>query len=562
MGTLETQLAAGDRLHIWLKGVGEAEAEPSVALFCGEAPVATLRTMPSDDFLRAIYQADRDGTFRLVWEDAATVVSLAYAFDPGNVHESGVKLLWTSEQNRAPNRCYRLHFQAPWGWMNDPNGICEIEGFVHLFYQHYPHARPWNTSHCGYAASRDMVTWVHQPIFLLPREELTRDKHKQGGAFSGSGVPMPDGTLRVFYTDREDNRKPEWEWQMTAVSTDVIAAGPSEAVLTERPPIPGYRKDFRDPYVLRGPDGRFKMLIGGNDRQDALILLYETDDATAAHGWRFVDVVYREPLRSGHTAECPCLVPLDGEGEGLWALIYGLVGWREAETGRRNISFAITGTFDGRIFAPIARRELDFGTDCYAFQAFQTKDGPYGIGWAANWTDVFKEQDFVTAMTFARKLVWRSGTLLTPPCPALTRLRTHSTPRELRSSSDPLPLKDGLAELGITFVRSGVPFALNFAHSTIGITLAYDRGTLELLYRPPPSKRPEPRYRLEDVDLTRLHIFVDVGLVEIFVDDGKWCATKRIDSDEPISAVHLETEKALLACADLWDLAPLAAAAG
>jgi len=31
----------------------------------------------------------------------------------------------------------------------------------------------------------------------------------------------------------------------------------------------------------------------------------------------------------------------------------------------------------------------------------------------------------------------------------------------------------------------------------------------------------------------RLRIFIDVGLVEIYVDDGRWRATKRIDSNEP-----------------------------
>ena len=36
--------------------------------------------------------------------------------------------------------------------------------------------------------------------------------------------------------------------------------------------------DFRDPYVFKGPDGRWKMLLGGRDHAAGVILLYETAD--------------------------------------------------------------------------------------------------------------------------------------------------------------------------------------------------------------------------------------------------------------------------------------------
>ena len=73
---------------------------------------------------------------------------------------------------------------------------------------------------------------------------------------------------------------------MTAVSSDAIHAGPSTTMFDRRPPLQGFGRDLRDPYVFKGPDNRWKMLLGGADETAALVLLYETEDADAAHDWR------------------------------------------------------------------------------------------------------------------------------------------------------------------------------------------------------------------------------------------------------------------------------------
>ena len=122
------------------------------------------------------------------------------------------------------------------------------------------------------------------------------------------------------------------------------------------------------------------MLLGGNDAEAALVLLYETEDPEAAAGWRFVGPLHREPLPRSVPAECPCMVPLDGEGTGLHALVFGLIGHRNRVKRRFNPSFALVGRFDGRHFEEIARSEIDFIGDCYAFQGFE-RDGRRRSGW-------------------------------------------------------------------------------------------------------------------------------------------------------------------------------------
>ncbi len=551
--TIDFALNAGETLHIYQKPIGGSPAS-LVTLTTADGAVLELSGPVSDDFTRTEAADLAAGKATLSFDAAATAVSLVYAFNPADVMVKGIRTLFTTESNRPNTARYRLHYAPPFGWMNDPNGLAEAGGLTHLFYQHYPHSHRWNTMHWGHAVSANGIDWTDLPIFLLPRPELLADDEKVGGVFSGSAVNQPDGSLRVYYTDRQDDRLPNWEWQMTALSDDLVTVGASSPVVSETPAVPGFGKNFRDPYVFKGPDGLWKMLLGGGTDTSAVVLLYESEDAAGVTGWRFVGVIHEEPTTQKLPAECPCMVALDGEGAGLHVLILGLLGSRDEVSRRRNVTVAMVGRFDGKSFTPIAREELDYGTDAYAFQGIAGKDGAFGMAWAANWTDVFKERDFPSAMTFPRRLVWKDGQLSTPPIHAVTALRLGEPAVALPSTATPVPLRDGLAEIEIALGAEGEPFELAFAHSTFGLSLGYDGATLELHFKPPGS-RPSPRYFIENIAPKTLRIFVDVGLVEIYIDDGRWCITKRIDSDDPITAVSLKAADGV-ATAILFNLRP------
>ena len=552
--TIDITLNAGETLHVFQKPVGDASAS-LVTLTTADGTALALAGPRSDDFTQSEATGLAAGPARLTFDAATTAVSLVYAFDPASVRQSGIRTLFTTERNRLNRARYRLHLAPPFGWMNDPNGLSEVDGLTHLFYQHYPHSQRWNTMHWGHAVTANGIDWTDLPIFLLPRPELLADDAKVGGVFSGSAVPQPDGGLRVYYTDREDDRLPNWEWQMTALTTDLVTVGPSAPVVDAVPDLPRFGKNFRDPYVFKGPDGLWKMVLGGGTDTAAVVLLYETEDAAGVAGWRFAGVLHEEPTTQKLPAECPCMVALDGEGEGLHVLILGLLGSRDEVSRRRNITVAMVGRFDGKSFAPIARSELDYGTDAYAFQGIAGKDGAFGISWAANWTDVFKDRDFPSAMTFPRRLIWQNGALSTPPIAAVADLRLPDAALALAPTGAAVPLRDGLGEIEIALAAPGTPFSLALAHPVFGLELGYDGATLELHFKPP-GNRPSPRYFIDDVAPKSLRIFVDVGLIEIYVDDGRWCITKRIDSDEAVTAVALTAAPATFASATLRHLRP------
>ncbi len=547
---LRAEVRAGDILHLWQRPV-DAGIPSRVRLRAANGEAHTLSGPPSDDFQMTSHRFAAAGEMALTWNEADTLVSIGYVYAPETVAEEGIRVLRTIPAAAAETARFRLHLAPPFGWMNDPNGMITRDGRTHAFYQHYPSALRWDTMHWGHAVSDNLVDWTHLPVFLHPRPVLLADPSRQGGAFSGSAIARPGGGLRVFHTDREDDRQPSQEWQMTAVSLDGITAGPSTAVIDGRPPLAGFGNDLRDPYVFMGPDGRWKMVLAGNDESAALVLLYETADPEAATGWEFVGVLHREPLPRSVPAECPCVLPLDGEGAGLHVLVFGLIGHQGLVKGRRNPSFAVVGRFDGRNFEEIARRELDFVGDCYAFQGFVHEGRPVGMAWAANWADVRRTEDFTSAMTFIRRLVWQGGTLLMPPVEAVAALRVEALAGSPAALLEGVALPDGLAEA--SFDIAGGPFRLILAHEDGPVTLIHDGEAIELVGEWSVRGR-AVRNRVETGSLSTVQVFVDVGLIEIYADGGRWCGTKRLDSDKPVTAIRLEADARTITRAEVWHL--------
>ena len=537
-------LRAGDVVHLWMRPIDGADVA-SLAITLADQTHRLVIEGPTRNPLPLAWNNPADGEARFAWPER-TEVSLAYAFASASVAKTGIRVLWTSEATRLSGARHLLHFSPPFGWMNDPNGLCEIDGVTHLFYQHNPHGRRWNTMHWGHAISHDGLRWLHQPVALLPRQALVRGHDSQGGAYSGSARRGSADTIQIYYTDRDDNRRPTREWQMVTALEHGWRPEASRVLLDTRPPLPGFGQDWRDPFVFDGPDGRRKMLLGGADAQGSLVLLYETDDREGINGWRFVDVVIREPSRRSVPAECPCIIRLDGADD-VWVMIFGLIGSRDPVTRRRNLTRTYIGRFDGRQFESLLEHELDFGADCYAMQVWRGSDGPRGIAWAANWTDVFADRDFESAMTLPRRLLWRHGQLLTPPIAAVDGLRCG--PPRLLEAAATFALTDGLAEIALE-LSPDATFALEFGQPTHAMTLTYDGDVLELHCAPVGGV---PRYHASCGGMQTLRVFVDVGLIEIFADGGRACCTKRIDSSLPIGTVRL-VGNAGVASAKLWPL--------
>ncbi|MDL2408061.1 glycoside hydrolase family 32 protein [Rhizobium calliandrae] len=523
-------------LHLWqrpLSGDGNRVETSSVCVRASDG-THCLDAGPTHDF--QLHVAALFGPATIEWDESDTEVSLAYVFRRERVATEGITVLFTTARNAPACDRFLCHLKPPFGWMNDPNGMSLQGDRLHLFYQHYPHARRWSAMHWGHAATDNLIDWVHYPIFLSPDKELLADRQMTGGVFSGSAVPMPDGSLRAFYTDREDDRLPNWEWQKTVLSRDWITAGAPQTIIQDRPPEPDAVRDNRDAYVFKGDDGRWKLLLGGADKAGGVIYLYETTAEDAASDWRYVGIFYRETIGGSLPLECPCLIPLHGAGEGLHLLIFGIIGMRDKTTLRRHLSFGVVGRLQGDRLLDTRRFEMDFGTDAYAFQAISQARGPLAIAWAANWADVFKELDFPSAMTFPRTISFDGTRLRTPPAAAVDGLRTNLLAQGPLATFTTLELPNGLADIRLDNI-DGVGFEIEFVHPEFGLRLTYDGVEMELHFNA--GNRVTPRYLRHTGRINDVRILIDRGLLEIFADGGAHCCTKRFDSAVPIRIVRM-----------------------
>ncbi|MDK1482445.1 glycoside hydrolase family 32 protein, partial [Sinorhizobium sp. 6-117] len=309
--TLMAALPAGTTLHAWLKPVDTGRTAELTASQDGQE-IGRITARNSEEFEFRALLIETAGETSFSYNPATTSLSVVYAFSETDVLEKGIVVLYSGEANSTPRVPGSYHFRPPFGWMNDPNGFGRFGDKVHLFYQHYPHSLRWNTMHWGHAVSDDYLRWKHLPMFLFPSAGLSASAEGRGGAFSGSAVPLAgeEPGIRVFFTEHVKDRRPEEQIQLTAVSRDRISCGPAEIILPERPSGLDLMLDFRDPYVIKGPDGRWKMLVGSRDHAGGVILLYDTADLDAAVGWGFVGILHRESRFGMTAAECPCMVPL------------------------------------------------------------------------------------------------------------------------------------------------------------------------------------------------------------------------------------------------------------
>ncbi|TXI05711.1 MAG: glycoside hydrolase family 32 protein [Rhizobium sp.] len=555
--TIDVELSAGSIIHLWVKARWSSHAAV-VAVAVDGQNIGDINAVRTEEFEFHKAVLPIGGRTRLVYDPWSVAISVIYAFDPARVLEDGIRVLHSAPETAPPSLTSGYHFRPLFGWMNDPNGFGRFGGRAHLFYQHYPHSPRWNTMHWGHAVSSDYLHWKHLPVFLFPAAELSERNDGRGGAFSGSAIPVSgrDGEeIRVFFTEHMRDRKPEEQIQLSAICSDELSAEAPVVILPARPEGLDLTQDFRDPYVFKGPDGLWKMLVGSRDKSGGVVLLYETPHPDGAGDWVFLGPVHREDRYGMTAAECPCMVPLGpmGEAQTRWALVFGLLTSRDPATGRRNMTSVTVGRFDGRVFLPELEQELDFGSDAYAFQAFVDDGGPVGLAWLANWTDVSKKEDFPTAMTLPRRVLWNGEAVLTPPVEGVEGLRAVLLDDQRLAGDDRLEFENGAIEIELDLSVAGGAFELLFEHPEIDLGVRLGADGLEILFDRRDGKA-SPRYLAAGARPSQLRIFLDAGSIEVFADNGRWTGSKRLPGFAEVRAARLSAAEGTVLSARAWQL--------
>ncbi|QHO90470.1 hypothetical protein CWT12_02730 [Actinomyces sp. 432] len=224
----------------------------------------------------------------------------------------------------------RWHATAPWGWMNDPNGLSvwpgpDGEPLVHLFYQHNPHAPVHERIEWGHQYSADLVHWHDLPTAIRPSEGGPDAFGCWSGIVLADERVAADGTRTTVPTmvySGASERATQTACLATALPEDpllthwvkhpgnpVIDAAPAS---TEGLVVP----EMRDHSVWRENGRWFQVMgsgvpgAGGDDRQVGAALCFSSEDL---RHW-----AYEGPLAvgdgdvdvTGTVWECPELVRL------------------------------------------------------------------------------------------------------------------------------------------------------------------------------------------------------------------------------------------------------------
>ena len=279
------------------------------------------------------------------------------------------------------------HFQAPKGWINDPNGLVYFEGRYHLFYQHHPDGLTWGPMHWGHAISHDLCHWEHKPIALYPDElgmcfsgSAVVDWHDTSGLFNG----QPG--LVAFYTvhrDKEGFDRGYIQDQCIAYSQD---SGETWHKYEHNPVLlnPG-QSDFRDPKVFWHDASKHWIMCLASGQN---ISFYRSTDLL---NWSFCSQFGdNQGAHEWHPWECPDLIELETDNhEKAWVLVVGIGLSPDVHFGSYTQYFI--GDFDGITFTnrntPETVLMLDEGRDYYATQSWS--DAPHqqrlSISWMNNW---------------------------------------------------------------------------------------------------------------------------------------------------------------------------------
>ncbi|BAW93938.1 fructan beta-fructosidase [Actinomyces sp. Chiba101] len=322
----------------------------------------------------------------------------------------------------------RWHVTAPYGWLNDPNGLSLWPGpdgspRLHLFYQANPAAPVHDRIHWGHQVSEDLVTWRDLPIALSP-DEIGPDSH---GCWSGVIVNDNGAPTAVYSGNAAQPTQVCRLARGDASDPDLVSWNKEPGALIAGPP-PGLDVlEMRDHSVWH-EDGRWWQIMGsGLPGLGGAALAYSSTDLLH---WRWEGVLAVgdgecDGVRATATVwECPELITLESaDGSPVDVLL--VCPW---DAGRTLRSVWMTGARHG------ARMEIglvgsqDLGENYfYAPQSTLLPDGRrIMIGWMQSALD--KERAMAAgwsgSMSIPREVgLAEDGTLRYRPIAELERLR-------------------------------------------------------------------------------------------------------------------------------------------
>ncbi len=441
----------------------------------------------------------------------------------------------------------QYHLMPPDGWLNDPNGLCQLDGIYNIYFQYSPNtpgpdgrkARTW-----GQYRGSSLLDLQFTGVPFWPVDPEDRD-----GCYSGSAL-VEDHKFRLYYTG---NVKQAGEHDFTysgreaneiLVETDGVNYGEKQVVLRNSDYPESCTCHVRDPKVWKDGDVYY-MVLGARtstgadtiDTDFGEALFYRSEDGVK---WTLVHRLTSDE-RFGYMWECPDYFEIDG----MTVLSICPQGVESEEYRYQNIYqsgyYRVSGPF-GAEQKLQDFREWDYGFDFYAPQTFVDERGRrLLIGWVgmpdAPYRNATADQTpyWENCLTVPRVLTVEDGIVLQNPIEELEELRYDETPVRPR---DTMILEQGAGDFEISFLEGTEDddWDIRFGEDT---TLSYRNGVLTLNAGEHSGCGRTVR-RVEIPEIEFMRILVDSSILEIYVNDGAYVLTTRFYPDYSGEKQNLE----------------------
>lgn len=253
----------------------------------------------------------------------------------------------TEFQHEETRRRPGLHYTAPYGWLNDPNGLIYKDGIWHMYYQHNPMNTEWANMSWGHATSRDLIHFEYEGDVMYP--------DMNGSMYSGCAITndrgcfdLPEGAILFFYTAAGDPTRLSKGIKCTqrmAFSLD----GGKTLTKYEGWNLPNIAEGNRDPKIFRHEETTcyvMTLYLSGNR-----FGIFNSNDLK---NWQNTQIMELPPMW-----ECPDLFPVGmGDGEKKWVF-----------TSADGLYYI--GSFDGRQFTAETEIQKMYANDIpYAAQTY------------------------------------------------------------------------------------------------------------------------------------------------------------------------------------------------
>ena len=456
----------------------------------------------------------------------------------GEEIQEKIKKTESEKRERIEASPYRavFHLMPPVGWLNDPNGLCQLHGVYHVFFQYSPFHVDGGMKAWGHATSNDLISYTYQGAPLVPDESFDKD-----GVYSGCAWVEED-RMHLYYTG---NVKEEGEHDyiysgrganvIYVSSEDGVHFSEKELLLTNADYPAECTNHVRDPKIYK-KDGSYYMVLGvrlnGNGQGDkGAILIYRSEDLKHFS----YDHTYTTEEPFGYMWECPDIFELDGKEilsispQGLETLEYRFQNIYQS-------GYFIKGTDEFT--------EWDMGFDFYAPQTFLDETGRrILIGWAgmpdADYKGRLETEEWQHLMTIPRELRYADGKILQNPIEELENYRKEEI---LVETGEKFSFKNISLDLTLEAKKlSGRLFisdecVVECKEDEISLSFSGESG----------AGRKQRKARITVIH--KLRVLLDQSIMEIFVNDGELVLTSRMFIEKKNRFVKLDMKADFIAC--------------